>query len=358
MKIWFRLHGFEPCSWTSVYEYLTNAFADIGVEICGPSQPDNPEGYIELWWGDPQFWRWSDKPVKARVALALSEARSILAEGKNNVIANLKKSDLIICPSESATIAFREAPLDVPIKISYFGIDSVEFPYVERDWGGTIRFFHAGVTQFRKGSWLVPEAFISAFKPSDNVKLMMASPRPSPMYTKLKGEYGKQPNIEFHNGREESMMSLYKRSHIYVSPHLSEGFGLMPLEAMSTGMPCLMARCSSPREYFHQDYGWWIEMSEDYARIDQCLPKTSGFWRLPHLDSLAVQMRRAYMNRQDAWKKGKAASNYAHRFMSWRRTATSMVDHIKEMLNEKDFGDNERSERGRLVTGPSGKHLQ
>jgi glycosyltransferase involved in cell wall biosynthesis len=355
MRIWFRLHGFEPCSWTSVYEYLTVAFEDLGVEVY-VSPPDNPEECVELWWGDPQFWKWSDLPVKARVALALSEARSIRADGRLNVISNLKKSGLIICPSESATVAFREAPFDVSIRIASFGVDIEEFAYVKRKWDGDLIFLHAGVTQFRKGSWLVPEAFIKAFKPSDKAKLIIAAPRSSPMFTRLKGEYGKQHNIDFVNGRTDTMASLYKQAHIYVSPHLSEGFGLMIPEAMSTGMPCLVARCSAPREFFAKDYGWWIEMSEDYARINQCHPDTSGFWRLPDLESLTKGMRRAYMNRQEAEGKGRLASEYIASQLTWEHTAKKMLQHIKEMFGEKNIGSDVSSERGEVVTGPSGKY--
>lgn len=357
MKIWFRLHGFEPCSWTSVYDYLRVAFQDIGVGVYDSEPPRETEDCVELWWGDPQFWRWSDKPFKARVALALSEARSILSKGRANVISNLNKSDLIICPAESATRAFREAPIDTPIKVAHFGVDSDEFAFVERDWSGCLTFLHAGVTQFRKGSWLVPEAFIQAFKPTDNVRLLIVAPRTSPMFTQLSCEYGNQLQIEFQNGRVETMMDAYRESHIYVSPHLSEGFGLMPLEAMSTGMPCLMARCSAPSEYFDDRYGFWIEMSEDYAPIAQCLPDTNGFWRLPDIKSLVSVMRRAYMNRHECANKGSEASYYAHTNMSWVTTARKVVAHIKEMLDEKNIGSDVGLQRGEAVTGPSGKYI-
>jgi glycosyltransferase involved in cell wall biosynthesis len=357
MKIWLRLHGFEPCSWTAVYEYLGAAFKEIGVELCDMVAPDEPEDYIELWWGDPQFWRWSDLPVKARVSLALSEARSILFKGRDAVISNLQRSDLIICPSESATIAFAEAPIDTPIRVSPFGVDPREFPYMKRDWDGRLQFLHAGVTQFRKGSWMVPEAFVAAFKPTDNVQLVMAAPRSSPMFTRLKGEYSKQPNVYFYNGREDSLAPLYEKSHIYVSPHLSEGFGLMPLEAMATGMPCIMARCSSPREYFSKENGWWIEMSDEYAPVTACLPDTGGFWRLPDIKSLIANMRRAYMSRQECEKRGKDASEFTHNCMTWKLTAMSIVEHIKEMLSEKNISSNVSSKRGKVVTGPSGKYI-
>jgi glycosyltransferase involved in cell wall biosynthesis len=356
MKIWFRIHGYEPCSWTSVWEYLSPAFIDLGVELYDIIPPDNAENCIELWWGDPQFWHWSDLPVKARVSLALSEARSIRSDGRLNVISNLKRSDLIICPSESAATAFREAPLDTPIRIALFGVDTEEFAYIDRKWDDEFVFLHAGLTQFRKGSWLVPEAFLKAFTSADNTRLIIAAPRSSPMFTRLKGEYGRQPNIDFINERQDSLTALYSRGHVYVSPHLSEGFGLMIPEAMSTGMACLVARCSSPREYFSREYGWWIEMSEDYASIKKCLPETSGFWRLPELESLAKGMRRAYMNRQEARKKGEAASEYVSAKLTWESTANNIINHIKEMLDAKNISSDVSPERRKLVTGPSGKY--
>jgi len=357
LKIWLRLHGFELCSWTVVWDYLGAAFADIGVELYTYTPPDDPTDCIELWWGDPQYWHWSDLQFKARVSLALSEAHSIFARGRDKTIANLNNSDLIICPSEAATTAFREAPIDVPIRVSPFGVDPVEFPYIERDWTDTLTFLHAGVTQFRKGSWLVPEAFINAFRPDDNVRLVMVSPRTTPMYTRLVNEYGSQPNIEFRSGRSDSMLQTYEESHIYVSPHLSEGFGLCPLEAMSTGMACLMARCSAPTEYFRKDRGWWIEMSEDYSPVSKCLPDTNGFWRLPDLESLIAVMGRAYMNRQECELRGQVASAYAHNEMSWELTARTIIKHIKEMLYEKSLGGNVGIQRREVVTGPSGKYI-
>jgi hypothetical protein len=171
LKIWFRLHGYEPSSWTTVWQYLRLAFSDIGVELYDVSPPDETEDCIELWWGDPQFFRWSDSQVKAKVALALSEAHSIRSEGRERVLKNLAQTDLIICPSEFATTAFREAPFDVPIRVAFFGVDPDEFCHIERSWNERLRFLHAGVTQYRKGSWMVPEAFEVAFGNQDDVHL-------------------------------------------------------------------------------------------------------------------------------------------------------------------------------------------
>lgn len=332
MRIWFRLHGFEFCSWTIVWENLSEAFKALGHEIEIVDNPKDPEDLIELWWGDPQFWSWSKLPVKSRIGMALSEAHSILTPGRPNALRNLSVCETIICPSQFATTAFIEYPLDMPIKVAHFGINPDEFQYIERDWNGKLGFFHGGVTQFRKGSWQVPEAFVKAFDKKDSVYLTIASPKASPMYTQLKQEYGDHPNIEFIHDIEDSSNKYYKDHHIYVSPHLSEGFGLCPLEAMATGMCGLVARCSAPREYMSTKYGYWIEMSEDYAPVDKCLPDTHGFWRVPDVDSLAERMRYCYENRDEIRRKGIVASNEIRQNLTWERTAKGIIKIIEEVV--------------------------
>lgn len=356
MKLWLRLYGFEPCSWTFVWENLRQAFLDAGDDVADVVDPDEPEDYVEAWWGDPQFWRWSSLPVRNRVSLCLSEARSILHQGRPETINNLRNSDLIICPSEAATTAFREAPIDVPIRVAPFGVNTSEFKFVSRNWDSDgFRFLHAGVTQFRKGSWLVPEAFISEFSPKEDVHLTIASYKASPMFTRLKLEYGGHKQIDFISELQDSSMDLYKAHHCFVSPHLSEGYGLMIPEAMATGMPCLVARCSAPREYFDKKYGWWIEMSEDYGPVEACLPNTVGFWRLPDRESLAAVMREVYERRDEAARRGCAGSKFVAKNLTWRHTITEMKSVMKEVLGEEGISDTAGIQRGKVVAIRAGE---
>lgn len=347
MKLWFRIHGYEASSWAYVYDNLKAGFEADGDEVCiFYDEPANPEEYVELFWGDPQWWQWSNDPVRARIAIALSEARSILQQGRLMVISNLNKADRIICPSVAATQAFIEAPIDVPMDVVNFGVDTDEFSYVDRDWSSELKFFHGGVTQFRKGSWLVPEAFIKAFNTTDAASLTIATRKASPMFLQLKKEYGGHDNITFIDKLEDSMMGLYEDHHIYVSPHLSEGFGLMVPEAMSTGMACLVSRCSAPREYFSNQYGWWVEMSEGYAPVFDCLPDTAGFWRLPSVDSLAKVMREAYADRRECKECGDRGSAFISQSFTWEQTVKGIKQIIQEVLSEKGIGDTAGVQRG------------
>lgn len=305
------------------------AFKQIGVDVYDSpfNVPKDISEYVELHWGDPQFWSWSGKNVKLRAGLALSEHRSLLHPEK--AMPNLQKCQILLCPCQSAAQAFYESPLDIPIAIAPFGVDGEDLTYYERDWDGKISFLLIGATQFRKGSWLGVEAFRQAFGDNEDVSLSVASFIESPMYLRLRSEYERYPNIKFF-GKATDVKEYYHAHHVLISPHLSEGWSLTIPEAMATGMPCIVARCSAPSEYFSTEYGWWSEMSEDYAPVDQCLPGVRGSWRLPSVDSLAEKMKYVADHRGECKEKGKLASEYVLHSLTWKQSAHKIVDILCE----------------------------
>ena len=337
MKLWLRIPGLEECSWTYVWQELHEAFQKLGHDV-----PDNPleipsqvEDYVELWWGDPKDWQWSGLPVKLEAGIALTEARSILAKNRRKAHENLRQCSVLFCPSRAALVGLEEAPIDgVDFHIVPFGINDSRYTYVDRNWNKTLRFLLVGCTQFRKGSWLAPEAFIKAFNIRDSVQLTIAClvGHKSPMFSELMAEYGGYPQMKFDSELKTSLMIHYQKHHVLLSPHLSEGFGLCIPEAMATGMPCIVSRCSAPRDFFSQKYVWWIEMSEDYAPVRNCLPDTAGFWRLPDVNSLAEKMQYAYEHREECEQKGRLASQFVCDNLTWEMTAQKMISILEKSL--------------------------
>jgi glycosyltransferase involved in cell wall biosynthesis len=290
--------------------------------------PDNPHEYAEIFWGDPAHWNWFDGDVKLRVGYALSEHRSLLHPDK--AIPNLQKSDLLLCPCESAAAAYYEAPLEMPIKIAPFGVDEEEMAFHERDWEAKpFKFLVIGAAQFRKGTWIAVESFRRAFGDSNNVHLSVASFLDSSMYTRLKTDFDRYDNITFF-GKASEAKEYYDSHHVLISPHLAEGWGLTIPEAMSTGMACIISRCSAPREYFNHKYGWWIEMSDQYAPVDQCLEGVSGSWRLPSPDSLAEKLVYAAEHPDECRQKGELSSQYVRDKLTWKQSAIKILDILEE----------------------------
>jgi glycosyltransferase involved in cell wall biosynthesis len=101
---------------------------------------------------------------------------------------------------------------------------------------------------------------------------------------------------------------------------------------MATGMPCIVSRCSAPREYFDKKYGWWVEMSELYSPVSQCFPGITGLWRLPDVNSLADVMRYAYEHRNECKEKGRLASEYVLSDMTWERGVQPIVDYVRSII--------------------------
>lgn len=338
MKIWLRINRLDiSCSWTFVYQELKEAFELEGHTVYADinKPPENPEEYIEFWWTDPREWNWSNEPVALRVGYALSETHSFLKVAKKEIIYNATCCDLLLCPTYSAAIAYMEAPIDIPIEIVPFGVNPQTICYVERDWHSPVfRFLHLGVAQFRKGSWMVPEAFIKAFGAKPGVHLTISAFRDTQEGVQLEREYSSHPNIQFYRTCHPSPMSMYSSHHVLVSPHLAEGWGLCIPEAMMSGMTCLVARCSAPREYFSNKYGWWIEMSEDYAPVSKSLEKTAGFWRVPDIHSLVELYKYTYEHREECREKGRKASVYVLNNLTWRRTVRQIVNLIKQYTSK------------------------
>ncbi|KKN62399.1 hypothetical protein LCGC14_0511950 [marine sediment metagenome] len=338
MKLWLRIKNLEFSSWFIVWRELLKSFEQIPeVEVWkqGPRSFPHPDtkDWIEMWWGDPEFWEWSQYEVKLRIGLCLSEHQSFFTDNPSTMIQNINQCDFLLCPSYAAMQAYLEAPIEIPIYLMPFGVDEAEFRYYSRDFEeDTFKFLHLGVTQFRKGSWLIIDAWLKAFKKEEPVSLTIATSKNTPMFSQLQKEFGEHPQITFTKRKVASSTEHYYQHHVLISPHLAEGFALCIPEAMATGMPCIVSRCSAPREYFQKEFGWWIEMSELYSPVNQCKSGISGLWRLPDADSLAEKMRYAYEHRRECLEKGQVASDFVLANLTWAHSANKALEIIKGQL--------------------------
>lgn len=334
MNLWFRSVTEELCSWSIVLDELCKACKDLSHTVrVGNISPRFPWQWVEVWWGAPQDWRWSYKNVKARVAISLSESDQIQKSFQPRAIENLKDVDILFITSETAKRAFLEMPIDVPIALWPLGVNPEMFPFERRDFDDDpFSFLLLGATQFRKGSWLAVEAFVQAFDSTDSAKLTVASHKETTMFTLLQKEYDGVDGLEFVLKEHRNPARHYQDHHVLLSPHLGEGWGMCITEAMSVGMACIVSRCSTPREYFSKDFGWWIEMSDLYSPVSDCFPGTAGYWRLPSVLDMADKMRYAYEHRAECKEKALAATTHASHNLTWGHGAKQPLMQIEKIL--------------------------
>jgi len=148
---------------------------------------------------------------------------------------------------------FHDAGVEKPIYVYEHGVDSIWTPK-HRKPQQKIRFLHIGDPAPRKGGQLAFEAFIEAFGARQDVHLTIKANGHNTTRAYVPGQirrggprnilglphqvYRNVTLIEDSLSLEE-LVALYHSHDVLVYPSWGEGFGLIPLQALATGMPTI-----------------------------------------------------------------------------------------------------------------------
>ena len=134
------------------------------------------------------------------------------------------------------------------VKVYPHGVDKMWTPKKRKE-SEVIKFLHIGEPSVRKGGQLVVDAFIALF--GNNPKYSLTIKSTGDHSTRVYNNYiDKQiiglPEKIYHNIKiitkdmeDFELVSLYHNHDILVYPSAGEGFGLIPLQALATGMPVI-----------------------------------------------------------------------------------------------------------------------
>ena len=152
----------------------------------------------------------------------------------------------------------------------------------------------------RKNPQAAVEAFMKAFSPQErNVGLVIKLSYPE-KYKEHINELQKMlkpyPNIYFIDKylTDEEMRTLIQVSNAFVTLHRSEGFGLVPLEAMSLGTPVISTAWSGNMEYMtHMNTALvGYQMVPVAGQYVGSIPGDDLVWAEPDVNEAAAHMRR------------------------------------------------------------------
>ena len=156
-------------------------------------------------------------------------------------IPTMKTFDEIWVGNQFSADAVANSGINVPTYVFELGIDDMWKPF-KRGNRDKIRFLHVDSGSPRKRADLVEEAFLKLFKNNKDVELTLKYHN-SDGYSVMDLFNAKevQPNIKkiFKTLAQEEMVKLYHQHDILVYPTEGEGFGLIPLQALATGMPTI-----------------------------------------------------------------------------------------------------------------------
>jgi glycosyltransferase involved in cell wall biosynthesis len=241
--------------------------------------------------------------------------------------------DFIIVPSDYCLKAFRETFPQIPIYKCPLGVNGYEFPLFDRpkDRHPFTFVWNGWALGGRKGDRACVEAFESLNLP-DSRLIMKSMPTATifNQWTHLAHPNGSKVFVLFPYTQAE-LYSLYCDSDVGLHPSSSEGFGMIPLEMMSTGLPVIMTACTASEEQF--DESDCLEVTTTLS--DNWAIKDGTLGHVADLDSLKGQMLYAYEHREEMRDRGRHAAERVRRDFSWERAAfdfEKILNHAKEGL--------------------------
>lgn len=237
----------------------------------------------------------------------------------------------LIVPSEHSKKLFSDTGVTCPISVVHLGVDTRLYKFFDRTPKKDFTFLQLGNLSVRKNSGAVISAFLTLFKNNPDVKLIIKTGG----YTIPPMDFG-VPNIQIINERStpEEIRDYYNKADCFVFPSRGEGFGLPPLEAMSTGLPTILASNTGMMDYARNEYCYPIIRHEIVPALE--FPKEwgdVGNWYDPSYEELKKLMWHVYTHRDEAREKGKLASEIVAKEFTFEKTASLIVQVIQNAYN-------------------------
>jgi glycosyltransferase involved in cell wall biosynthesis len=203
----------------------------------------DPTAPVELNFSQPNEWVWSSKN-SYKIGMAAWESNKIPERWK----AGLQTCDELWTPSPIIADWLRAE--GYPARVYEHGVDyNVWTAKRRRREDGPIRFLHIGEPAPRKAGQMVYDAFKENFGNTEQARLTIKAFGSST----IRGENNAHPHKELNNVKlindvyeEWQMVDLVRRHDVLVYPSFGEGFGLIPLQAMVTGMPTIITEGWAP----------------------------------------------------------------------------------------------------------------
>ena len=267
--------------------------------------------------------------IKKRIGFTMFETTKIPPDWPE--ICN-KTCDILIVPSEENKKVFKNCGVTVPIKTIPLWVDD-SYKYYNRPKRKTFTFLFVGGidSHNRKGWYELHEAFKQEFKDEKDVRLIFKCLYLN-IHEAMVTDIQEDDRVSFVKGKlkNKDLQKLYKKADCFVFPTHGEGFGLPPLEAMSTGLPTIVTDWMGCKEFVDSKICYPLKVD----KLEEALfPDTYGDvgdWAYVSIKEIRKQMRYVYEHQKEAKEKGKLAAKVVNDRFRFKHF-TEALDRIVEL---------------------------
>ncbi|HEY1727567.1 MAG TPA: methyltransferase domain-containing protein [Candidatus Baltobacteraceae bacterium] len=293
--------------------------------------------------GDPSFER---PPTERYVQIQPWEYGALPARW---VSAMRQSVDEVWCPSNYVRDLYLAAGFDpANVLVVPNGVDPDIFSPGEPggyDLGTkkSFKFLFIGGTLERKGIDVLLDAYLAAFRPDDDVTLIVKDFGLGGFYrmvTQREKIFAAQrqpgsPEIVY-NDRDLTMaelIALYRSCDCLAFPYRGEGFGMPILEAMACGLPVIVTAGGAADDFLDDSTAYRIparrrSIGDRVYDVKLC---AEGWLLEPDRMALAQRMRHLYEHRDEGREVGARASARARTEFTWQRAADRVVSRVREL---------------------------
>lgn len=275
------------------------------IKACQVSNSPQIEPWEVIMW--PPFFHLT--PGRRTAYFTMWEGTKLYPES----VGILNKAQVVIVPSDWNMSTFSASGVDTEIRKCPLGISTEVFRPFTMNLSGPCVFGTGGrlaAGGCRKKIDEVITAFLRAFPTEPGVQLRVKVPANEAKFLPQISD----PRVVLDTQwlSDLDLAKWYGSLTAFVSASRGEGFGLMFLQAMACGRPVVYQKFSGVTEFFDEHVGYVLKHT--YVPGEDFYKDCGGHVGKPDQDHMIETMRKIYLNRDEAQRKGIQSSLRAQRF--------------------------------------------
>ena len=191
--------------------------------------------------------------------------------------------DYMLTPSDFSRKIMQDCGVKIPIELYPHGVNLDLFKPIKRDPSMPFTLVYAGELTKRKGAQDLINAYINAVGADCDAFQLLLRANTHMMYLEseeIRELASQSRNIHIHwkNEGQEDLVNYLNQGHIFVYPSRADWYGMIPFEAMATGMPVIATATNGYYEFLKDKI---IPVSYKLSDIGDQHPYFKGQWSDP-----------------------------------------------------------------------------